>query len=132
MNKEAVISWEDLQKEFNRISNISCIPKDIKKVPDNYVYDENRSVKWNKEQVELNNKKYQDELARLNTEKNKARDSVYGLIIKRIQQDVGHGLSYEKAKVLWEYAYKEGHEVGFCEIRYLLIDLIDIAIRLLD
>lgn len=79
----------------------------------------------------LNNKKYQSEVARLNTEKNKARDSVYNLIIEKIQYEVGHRLSRKKAEAIWNRAYEDGHSFGFYEIRCRLSDLIDLAITLL-
>lgn len=78
-----------------------------------------------------NNKKYQSEVARLNTEKNKARDSVYNLIIEKIQYEVGHRLSRKKAEAIWNRAYEDGHSFGFYEIRCRLSDLIDLAITLL-
>ena len=84
-----------------------------------------------REQVELNNKKYQSEVARLNTEKNKARDSIYNLIIEKIQYEVGHRLSRKKAEAIWNRAYEDGHSFGFYEIRCRLSDLIDLAITLL-
>lgn len=80
MGKGADMSWEDIQNEFDIMNRMSCRPVGLQKVPGNHIFDEDQSVKWNREQVELNNKKYQSEVARLNTEKNKARDSVYNLI----------------------------------------------------
>lgn len=132
MGKGVDISWEDIQSKFDTISRMSCVPVGIKKVPENYVFDEDRSVKWNRDQVELNNKQYQKEVARLNTEKNKARDFVYNLIIEKIQHDVGDGLSRKKAKAIWNLAYKLCNPFGFYEIRRRLLDLIDLAITLLE
>ena len=94
MGKGADMSWEDIQNEFDIMNRMSCRPVGLQKVPGNHIFDEDQSVKWNREQVELNNKKYQSEVARLNTEKNKARDSVYNLIIEKIQYEVGHRQPY--------------------------------------
>lgn len=66
-----------------------------------------------------------------NTEKNKARDSVYNLIIEKIQYEVGHRFSRKKAEAIWNRAYEDGHSFGFYEIRCRLSDLIDLAITLL-
>lgn len=71
------------------------------------------------------------EVVYLNTEKNKARDSVYNLIIEKIQYEVGHRLSRKKAEAIWNRAYEDGHSFGFYEIRCRLSDLIDLAITLL-
>lgn len=131
MGKGADMSWEDIQNEFDIMNRMSCRPVGLQKVPGNHIFDEDQSVKWNREQVELNNKKYQSEVARLNTEKNKARDSVYNLIIEKIQYEVGHRLSRKKAEAIWNRAYEDGHSFGFYEIRCRLSDLIDLAITLL-
>ena len=116
MGKGADMSWEDIQNEFDIMNRMSCRPVGLQKVPGNHIFDEDQSVKWNREQVELNNKKYQSEVARLNTEKNKARDSVYNLIIEKIQYEVGHRLSRKKAEAIWNRAYEDGHSFGFYEI----------------
>ena len=116
---------------YGGMNRMSCRPVGLQKVPGNHIFDEDQSVKWNREQVELNNKKYQSEVARLNTEKNKARDSVYNLIIEKIQYEVGHRLSRKKAEAIWNRAYEDGHSFGFYEIRCRLSDLIDLAITLL-
>lgn len=115
MGKGADMSWEDIQNEFDIMNRMSCRPVGLQKVPGNHIFDEDQSVKWNREQVELNNKKYQSEVARLNTEKNKARDSVYNLIIEKIQYEVGHRLSRKKAEAIWNRAYEDGHSFGFYE-----------------
>ena len=60
-------SWNEIQEDFDRMQRMNCVPVDIKKVPENYVFDEDQSVKWNKEQVKINNQKYKEEVARLKT-----------------------------------------------------------------
>lgn len=126
-----IISFTLTTGEKVKAKAMSCRPVGLQKVPGNHIFDEDQSVKWNREQVELNNKKYQSEVARLNTEKNKARDSVYNLIIEKIQYEVGHRLSRKKAEAIWNRAYEDGHSFGFYEIRCRLSDLIDLAITLL-
>lgn len=131
MGKGADMSWEDIQNEFDIMNRMSCHPVGLQKVPGNHIFDEDQSVKWNREQVELNNKKYQSEVARLNTEKNKARDNVLELIYDKIQYEVGHRISRKKAQAIWSYAYEKGHAFGFTSIQSELSDIIDLAITLL-
>lgn len=57
MGKGADMSWEDIQNEFDIMNRMSCRPVGLQKVPGNHIFDEDQSVKWNREQVELNNKK---------------------------------------------------------------------------
>lgn len=101
-------------------------------MPGNYVFDEDQSVKWNKEQVEINNRKYKEEVARLNTLKNKARDSVYEDIYKHIQREVGQDLSRDKASAIWGYTYDQGHAYGISEIKIYLDEIIEVVKKVLE
>lgn len=132
MSKGANISWEEIQNEFNSMNRMSCRPAGLSKVPGDHIFDEDQSVKWNREQVEKNNQRYRDKVARLNTEKNKARDNVLELIYDKIQYEVGHRISRKKAQAIWSFAYERGHSFGFTSIQSELSDLIDLAITLLE
>lgn len=125
-------SWDEIQEDFDRMQRMSCVPVDIKKVPENYVFDENQSVKWNKEQVAINNRKYKEEAARLNTLKNKARDSVNEDIYRNIQEEVGHDLSRDKAKVIFAYAYEQGHACGITEVKHYLDEIMEVVKKVLE
>lgn len=134
MNKGAYMSWEDIQKEFDTVSQMSCKPR-FSKVLDNYVFDENQSVKWNKEQVEKNNQRYDDEVACLRLKKRKAHDDVLDLIYDKIRYEIlretGHTISHKKAQEIWTFAYERGHAYGFASIQSELSDLIGLVIILL-
>lgn len=122
----ANMSWEEIQNEFDSISRMSCRPAELSKVPSNHIFDRDKSVNWNEEQVKRNNQQYYDEVARLNTEKNKARDNVLELIYDKIQYEVGHRISRKKAQAIWDYAYEKGHTFGFTSIQSELSDIIDL------
>lgn len=125
------ITWDDIYEKFSFMNNMSCRPRSLTKVSHDHIFDENKSVKWNREQVEKNNQEYHDEVARLNTEKNKARDAIYESIYEMIQDDVGHGLSRKKAQAIWNLAYAQGHAFGFYNILSRLFDLMKLANALL-
>ena len=57
-------------------------------VRDGYIFDEDKSVKWNREQVTKNNQKYQDEVKRLNQEKMRKREEVYSDFYKDILESL--------------------------------------------
>ena len=116
--------WDEIQDDFNRMSSMSCRPT-FSKMKVGTIIDEDKSVKWNRETVEENNRRYADEVARLNTLKNKARDDVYADIYAKIQDEIP-GISLDAAKKIFEYAYDKGHSNGFYEIRYELIELIEL------
>lgn len=122
-----VRDWYDIQSDFESMADMSCVPSGIRKVPANHVFDENQSVKWNRERVEVNNARYQQEVTRLNTEKNKRRDSIMEDIYRAIQAEVGHDLSRKKAIVIWNYAYDKGHSCSFYDIMANLREVMELA-----
>ena len=116
MKNESVKDWQEIQRMYDEMQKMSCKPSFLR-VPGDYVFDENRSVKWNREQVAENHRKYDQEVARLNTQRNKRRDEILEEIYKRIQAEVGSGFSRESAKAVWLYACKEWSS---CNIRDIL------------
>lgn len=125
-------SWDEIQEDFDRMQRMSCVTVDIKKVPENYVFDEDQPVKWNKEQVKINNQKYKEEVARLKTLKNKARDSVHEDIYRNIQREVGHDLSRDKAIAIFQYAYEQGHAYGITEVKHYLDEIMEVVKKVLE
>lgn len=124
--------WRNIQDEFETMQRMSCVPKNIHKVLTGYIFDEEKSVKWNREQVDANNAAYIKEVARLNTLRNKERDRIYEEIYATIQQEVGHNLSRKKAMVIWNLAYDLGHSSGINEICNYLDKFIELAEKLLE
>ena len=123
--KKHIKTWDQIQDDFDRMNAMSCKPS-FNKLKTGTVIDEEKSVKWNREQVELNNQKYQEEVKRLNTIKNKARDEVYESIYERIAEDVGHGITKQSAIKIWNYAFEYGHAFGFNDIKIALFNVIDL------
>ena len=127
MNREGTVKeWYEIQSDFDSLENMSCKPIGITKVSANHVFDENKSIKWNKKQVEINNDRYQKEVARLNTEKNKFRDNLMEDIYKRIQHDLGHNISRKSAMKVWNCAYEIGNSWGIHSVMEILYDLIEL------
>lgn len=124
--------WRNIQDEFETMQKISCVPKNIRKLPTNYIFDEDQSVKWNREQVERNNAEYLKEVARLNTLRNKERDRIQGEIYATICREVGHNLSLKKAMAIWNLAYNLGHSGGIEEVCNYLYELMELAEKLLE
>lgn len=124
--------WRTIQDEFETMQRMSCVPKNIRKVPTGYIFDEDQSVKWNREQVDRNNAAYIKEVARLNTLRNKERDRIQEEIYATICREVGHGLSRKQAISIWNMAYEWGHSSGIHEVCIYLNDLMGLAITILE
>ncbi len=120
-------SWAEIQQDFDNMDRMSCVPSGIKKLRSDHVIDMDQSVRWNQEQVRLNNEKYQEEVKRLNRDKNKRRDAVYEDIYKKIQNEVGYGLTRGKAIAIWNYAWERGHSAGISDVLCCLYELIDLV-----
>lgn len=124
-------TWEEIEDDFRRMNSMPCKPN-FTKLPKGWIADENQSVKWNREQVELNNKNYQKAVADLNTKKNKARDDVLNDIYEYIQSEVGNSLTRKSAIKIWNYAYEIGHSCGITEIKIHLDEIIELVSDILD
>ncbi len=126
------MKWNEIQSEYEAMQRMSCVPAEIHKVKVGHVFDENQSVLWNRQQVEDNNRRYQEEVSRLNTEKNMRRDAIHKIIYQAIQSEVGHNLSVRKAKALWDFAYEKGHAYGIQEIMSRLEEIMELVALMLD
>jgi predicted HicB family RNase H-like nuclease len=69
---------------------------------DGYIFDENKSVKWNREKVIIENKKYENECKRLREEKEKSFSKLMNRIAERLYDEIAN---------VWEYEYKDGSEI---------------------
>lgn len=90
-------------ERLNKVRNMSCKPVGMSLVEEGYVFDEDKSVKWNREQVSKNNQKYQDEVKKLNQAKMKAREETYAAFYKDISDALNRSIG-GKEKVTTEQA----------------------------
>lgn len=125
------MDWNEIQNEFDRAYGMSCKPSGLQKYKAGHIFDENMSVKWNRDKLEEENKKFQDEVGRLNTAKNKALLAVHELVYQKIQDDVGHNLSRTVAEKIFNYAYDDKHAYGFHEVRWELERLVELVSEIL-
>ena len=100
MTKQKVKDWKELIRDMQKVDAMRCKP-DFTRLSNNFITDEDKSVKWNREQVEKNHTDYDKEVSRLNTEKNKERDKVMRDVYQKIQQELP-GLTLKKAIIFFE------------------------------
>lgn len=130
MRNIADITWKDIKAEYKKTCNLSCIPTNLKILSSDYVFDESKSIKWNREQVELNNKAYDDETDRLIAKKSNAFKEVHNLILERIQYEVDYDISRRQAEVIWNYACSRECSSRIHNVYSHLIDIIDFINKL--
>ena len=114
---------EKLFEMADEYIGFSCKPKSPK-YKAGHVFDEDKSVKWNKEQFEKLNKKHDDEVKDLNRQKNLLYTSLVEAIKEYIISETK--VSKKKAEKIYDYLYEEYHAYGLMEsLRHLdrLLDL---------
>jgi hypothetical protein len=116
-------SYDEIKEDFIVMSHMSCKPTMSKPRP-NDVIDEDMSVRWNREEVERRIKAYDEEVAKLNKEKNSFRDKLIKEVYETIKKDI-KGISTNDAKRIWEYAYAT--EDDWVSIFATIEDLVEIV-----
>lgn len=112
-------------KKYTQCVN-SYAPR-VKSLPDNYVFDENKSVKWNKEQVKIHNEDCERRLEEWKVEHRKLYKAAVDGLIKAIQEEATYNMTKEEATVIWEWQSCTGN---FDNLERELLDLIELAERL--
>lgn len=99
--------------------------KDVEKMKDTYVTNENKSVKWNREQVEMNKQKYKQELDAFVQEGKDLRDLFFKDLLGVLM--VGFEFTEKASNYLLNKAWDEGHSEGLESVVQELADLIEIV-----
>lgn len=129
--------FEEFNKRLTEIENLSCRP-DFKKPKTGDIIDENKSVKWNREEVERLQKAYDIEVKKLNDSKNKLRNEIYQDIYSEICETINFRvpeskkITIEKARLIFNKAYADEHSSGFYSVFNEIEELIDLFIKVLE
>ncbi len=98
---------DELIELWTKACTFSTKPN-IKRYEAEHVFDENKSVKWNREEVERINKMYDEKAQELKEEKQAISAKAHDETIKYIQECLDNP-SEEKAELLWSFIYREWH-----------------------
>ena len=104
-------------------------PNKFPKYKEGTVLDENKSVKWNREQVAEAKRKRDEEVSRLQRVRNNTINEAEREIIAAIAEDVG--ISDDKARFIYQKAWSDGHSAGIYEVFTYIYDYIDFALAML-
>lgn len=109
----------------NKYLDFSCKPT-YKKYKEGTIFDEDKSVKWNREEVAKRNLLYDDEVKNLNRQKNQMYTELINLIKIYITQETK--VSDKQATKIWNYVYEEYHSHGLTGCINHLDDLLELFI----
>lgn len=90
-----------------------------------HVFDEDQSVKWNNEQVEIRNAEILAEQQAYRKETNRLTELVNTDIHNALVNE--YGVTPKQAEVLFRFAYSEHHSSGYSEVLNSLDELHDFA-----
>lgn len=120
----------ELIEEYKDAVNMRTKPEYIRKLPSNHIEDEEKSVKWNKQFVEENNKRYLNAVLEAQIKRN--------LEIKRVQKDIEKYIQKETktsekaANYIFNFAYSQGHSDGIYSIFNWIEELIELINKCKD
>lgn len=126
-----VKDWEEIEKEYYKMLNMPIRPR-WPKLPEDWIVDINKSVKWNMEKSGVVTLDYEEATFNLLEEKNKAKIKVVEDLYYRFQYEVGHGISFECAKKIVDYICKDSHFYYFDEIKLRMNAIIELISYFLD
>ena len=121
MKKNPTRPWEDIILDLQGMSVMSCKPT-FSKPHLGDIIDEDKSIRWNREQIAKKIMDYEKEVKDLNTKKNELRDKLHKEAIDKIAYYLD--ITPDKARYIWGYAYTEGHSIGYQEVIDIVEELI--------
>ena len=127
--------WDPIMEMFRKADALpkKPNPEKFKRYPATYIVDEDKSVKWNIQEVTRRNEAWDNEYKRLKNEYNEAIAKTKGYIIEAISDYICNVIklvpdadkAYEKAKIIYSKAYEESHSYGDKEVLCTVEDLVD-------
>lgn len=117
--------WDSVERDYNRWQSYSCSPNK-KRVPENHIFDEDKSVKWNREQAAIHNQEVDEEVKEKNRTKNEMYQKLLQQIGVNIQYEMDCRINYDQAMLIWEYVRTHSSEQLFSRWREELSDFIEL------
>lgn len=111
---------EEITAMFEEAEKMPCSPKE-KPLKKDYITDEDKSVRWNRKQVEQSQQAYKEETLRLRQKRNEAFAAARHELLLYIQNSLNKEFPEEKCELILSRAYEEAHAYGVRSV----IDLVD-------
>lgn len=108
--------WEDIRAEIYDPNFLPKYPdrETIRILPDDYVFDENQSVKWNKDKVKEHNETIRKVEEDYNYKLGKVNETFQHWVQQAIQNEIH--VSEAVALIIFNRAWEDGHANGYHEV----------------
>lgn len=123
---------EMLEAKFEAANSMSCKPEKMYRYGRCTIIDVNKSVRWNREEVERRNNVYAEAVKALKIKRNCALAEVYEEVYAYIMMQVGNKCTREQAEMLWDYAWRLKRSTGFQAALDCLDELIELVNHFMD
>lgn len=100
----------------------------LPKFKEGHIFDEDKSVKWNREEVIRKNQEYEADTQKIKQVRKEAIDEAERKLQKFLIEEYEYfNLSSKQIQKLYNYAYEEYHSYGLSEILIHLDELVDLV-----
>ena len=103
---------EKLIEKMKEVAMFSTIPKE-KALKTGTVIDEEKSVRWNREQVEKSQENYQKEVKRLRKEQNDMYAELKKDVLEYIEEEMEHPVTVRQKELIYSMVYEYDHSSSY-------------------
>lgn len=128
--------WNHIHETYRTIDATTSTCKIYKDYPfytENYIFDENKSIEWNKDEVIRRNKLRDEEIKKCQSIRNHARynfenNIIHCIAVELIKRNIlktDISTAAEKAIKIFDLAWDKGHDDGIYEICFYIDEIVD-------
>lgn len=109
------MTFEEIYKNINNGKYEPSIPYPMARTyKPGHIFDEDKSVRWNREKLDEENAKYKQEQAEYHAAVQEGEDRFQNDILAYIKSE--YKLNNAQAKIIFSMAYQYGHSSGFYDV----------------
>jgi hypothetical protein len=128
--------WTHISETYKTIEETNSISKTNQDYPiytENYVFDENKSVKWNKDEVIRRNKLRDEEVMKCRSTRRQAlcnfeNNIIHCIAVELMERNIlktDISTAVEKAIKIFDLAWDKGHSAGIYEVCIYIDEIVD-------
>lgn len=110
--------WFEYKERFNSINNMNTQPSKLGYTHPKIgtVIDEDKSVRWNNEEVNRLRAEYDKKASELKREKDLKFNELKSEILNKVVDELDNKISKASALTIWERSWDDGHSYGINQV----------------